>query len=61
MTLLQENFLPFSEPHRAQPFPPHAPGRLREMGLPARYEAYRVENAEEIVRMIRSLGLQGRA
>ncbi|MEI7637775.1 MAG: hypothetical protein WCJ37_10750, partial [Syntrophus sp. (in: bacteria)] len=30
-----------------------------EMGLAARYESYRVENADEIVLMIKSLGIDG--
>jgi shikimate dehydrogenase len=60
MTLLQEKlFALFGNPIGHSLSPPMHQAAYGEMGLPARYEAYRVENAEEIVRMIRSLGLQG--
>ena len=60
MTLFQEKlFALFGNPIGHSLSPPMHQAVYGEMGLPARYEAYRVENAEEIVRMIRSLGLQG--
>jgi len=60
MTLFQEkHFALFGNPVGHSLSPPMHRAAYGNMGVPVTYEAYRVETAEEIVPMMKSLGIEG--
>ena len=60
MTLFQEkHFALFGNPVGHSLSPPMHRAAYGNMGVPVTYEAYRVETAEEIIPMMKSLGIEG--